>query len=256
MWNSPRLLNSIARGLFLAAGAIAVYLIARAAMSSPLFSLRTVSVAGDLQHVSGEAIRAGLDRRVSGNFFAANLDALRGALEELPWVRRAAVRRQWPDLIQVRIEEHVPIARWTDERLVNSYGELFTGSIEAALPLLGGPPGAERQVVAGYAAFSALLAPLGTELVQLVLSPRHAWQIKLASGTTLELGRERSREPAEARLERFVSAYPQVVAKLGHPVEHVDLRYPNGFAVRVPAPAVEADEKARAPAAPRRTLKE
>lgn len=256
MWDSPRLLNSIARGLFLAAGVIAVYLVARAAMSSTFFPLHTVSVAGNLQHVSREAIRAGLDSRVSGNFFAANLDALRGALEALPWVRRAAVRRRWPDLIQIRIEEHVPIARWTDQRLVNTYGELFTGDLDAALPLLGGPPGAERQVVARYAAFSALIAPLGTELAQLMLSPRHAWQIKLASGTTLELGRERSREPAEVRLERFVSAYPQVVAKLGHPVEHADLRYPNGFAVRVPAPAAEADEKARAPVAPRRTLKE
>lgn len=256
MWDSPRLLNSIARGLFLAAGALAVYLIARAAMTSTLFPLRTVSVAGELQHVSGDAIRVGLEGRVSGNFFAANLDALRVALEALPWVRRAAVRRLWPDLIQIRIEEHVPIARWTDQRLVNTYGELFNGDLDAALPVLGGPPGAERQVVARYAAFSALLAPLGTELAQLVLSPRHAWQIKLASGTTLELGRERSREPAEARLERFVSAYPQVVAELGQPVEHVDLRYPNGFAVRVPAPATQADGNARAPVDSRRTLKE
>ncbi len=256
MWDSPRLLNSIARGLFLAAGVIAVYLIARAAMSSTLFQLRTVSVAGDLQRVNEGTIRAGLAGRVSGNFFAANLDALRGALEELPWVRRAAVRRHWPDVIQVRIEEHVPIARWTDQRLVNTHGELFNGELDATLPLLGGPPGAERQVAARYAAFSALVAPLGTELAQLVLSPRHAWQIKLASGTTLELGRERNREPAEARLERFVSAYPQVVAKLGHPVEHADLRYPNGFSVRVPASAPQADEKTRAPVASRRKLKE
>jgi cell division protein FtsQ len=256
MWNSPRLLNSLARGLFLAAGAIAVYLIARAAMSSSLFPLRTVTVAGNLRHVSGEAIRAGLAGRVSGNFFAANLDSLRGALEELPWVRRAAVRRYWPDLIQIRIEEQVPIARWTDRRLVNTYGELFSGDVDTALPTLGGPPGTERQVATRYAAFSALLAPLGTELVQLVLSPRYAWQIKLANGATLELGREQARGPADARLEQFVSTYPQVVADLGHTVEHVDLRYPNGFAVRVAASAVEADEKARPPVAPRRTLKE
>jgi len=256
MWDSPQVLNGIARGLFLLAGAIAVYLAARAAMSSTLFPLRTVSVVGDLHHVSREAIRAGLAGRVSGNFFAANLDTLRGALEQVPWVRRAAVRREWPDHIQIRIEEHVPMARWTDQRLVNTYGELFNGDLESPLPLLGGPPGAERQVAARYAAFDALLAPLGTGVAQLVLSPRHAWQIKLASGTTIELGRERPREPAEARLERFVAAYPQVVADLGHPVDHVDLRYPNGFAVRVSTPADEADEKSRAPIASRRTLKE
>jgi len=256
MWDSPRILNSVSRGLFIVAGAIAVYFLARAAMGSALFPLRTVIVVGDLHHVSAEAIRAGLAGRVSGNFFAANLDALRGALEQVPWVRRAAVRRQWPDLIQVSIEEQVPIARWTDQRLVNSYGELFAGEFDQALPVLGGPPGTERQVAARFAAFSALVAPLGTQLIELVLSPRHAWQIKLASGTTLELGRERPREPAEARLERFVAAYPQVVAELGLPVAHADLRYPNGFAVRVTPTADEAAGKARAQAATPRTLKE
>ena len=255
MWDSPRLLNAVSRGLFLAAGAIAVYFLVRAAMGSALFPLRTVIIVGDLQHVSADAIRAGLSGRISGNFFAANLDALRGALEQLPWVRRAAVRRQWPDHIQVSIEEHVPMARWTDRRLVNTYGELFAGDVDAPLPLLGGPPGAERQVAARFATFNALVAPLHAELAELVLSSRHAWQIKLTSGTTLELGRERAHEPAEARLRRFVAAYPQVVAELG-PVEHVDLRYPNGFAVRVPPSADIAAGKARAPAAKSRTSKE
>jgi cell division protein FtsQ len=256
MWDSPRVLNSIARGLFLAAGLITLYLLGRAALSSPLFPLRTVSVVGDLHHVTGDAIRAGLAGRVSGNFFAANLDALRGAIEQIPWVRRAAVRRQWPDLVQVRIEEQVPIARWNDKGLVNKYGELFAGDADTPLPLLEGPPGSESLVAARYAVFRALLAPLGTDLVELALSPRHAWQIKLASGATLELGREQPREPAEVRLERFVAAYPQIVAALGQPVEHVDLRYPNGFAVRVSAPADAAGGKERTPDASRRTLKE
>jgi cell division protein FtsQ len=256
MWDSPRLLNGVAGGLFLAAALIAAYLLGRAAMTSPLFPLRTVSVVGDLHHVTGDAIRAGLAGRVSGNFFAANLDTLRGAVEQIPWVRRAAVRRQWPDLIQVRVEEQVPIARWSDKGLVNKYGELFAGDPDTALPLLEGPPGTESLVAARYAVFRASLAPLGTDLVALVLSPRHAWQIRLASGTTLELGREEPREPAEARLERLVAAFPQIVAALGQPVEHVDLRYPNGFAVRTTNPAEGAAEKARAPDASRRTLKE
>ena len=181
---------------------------------------------------------------------------MRGLLEQTPWVRRAAVRRQWPDHLLVQIEEQVPIARWQDHRLVNRYGELFQGDSDAVLPELAGPPGAERQVAARYTTFSALLAPLGSELAQLVLSPRYAWQLKLASGITLELGRDRPREPVDARLERFVTAYPQVVAALGHPIEHVDLRYPHGFAVRAQAPAAGSGGEARATDASRRTLKE
>jgi cell division protein FtsQ len=38
----------------------------------------------------------------------------------------------------------------------------------------------------------------------------------------------------EARLARFVSVYDRTIARLNRRVEHVDLRYPNGFAVRIP----------------------
>jgi cell division protein FtsQ len=54
------------------------------------------------------------------------------------------------------------------------------------------------------------------------------------SALTLELGRE----DADARLTRFINAYRQTIgalARSGTKVETVDLRYRNGYAVRVPA---------------------
>jgi cell division protein FtsQ len=62
------------------------------------------------------------------------------------------------------------------------------------------------------------------------VSPRRAWQLKLDSGLTLELGREQ----VEARLARFVGAYDRTLGRLGGGINHVDLRYANGFAVRMP----------------------
>jgi len=38
----------------------------------------------------------------------------------------------------------------------------------------------------------------------------------------------------EARLARFVDAYDRTLGRLGRRINHVDLRYANGFAVRVP----------------------
>jgi len=66
--------------------------------------------------------------------------------------------------------------------------------------------------------------------VQVQVSPRRAWQLKLDSGLTLELGREQ----IESRIGRFVAVYERAVAPLAQQVEYVDLRYANGFAVRVP----------------------
>jgi cell division protein FtsQ len=74
-----------------------------------------------------------------------------------------------------------------------------------------------------------MLAPLGEEIAQISLSPRLAWRVRLKSGTELELGREQ----VEERVARFVAAYPQSVGAMKRPVNYVDLRYRNGFAVRV-----------------------
>ncbi|MCL4800670.1 MAG: cell division protein FtsQ/DivIB [Burkholderiales bacterium] len=256
MWANWRLLDGIASALFAAAAALAAYLAVVATVNSERFPLRIVRVVGELDHVRGDAILAHVTGRSSGNFFAADLDSVRSAIEQVPWVRRAAVRRQWPDRLLVRIEEHVPVARWSDRRLVNTHGELFEAELERALPQLAGPPGAEREVTSRYAVFTALLAPLGTPLAEVALSPRRAWSLRLVDGMTVEVGADQPPDTAEARLARFVSSYPQAAAQLEGRVRHVDLRYPNGFAVRVPGLAEAAGAGARAKSAVHRDEKE
>jgi cell division protein FtsQ len=59
------------------------------------------------------------------------------------------------------------------------------------------------------------------------LSARGAWQVTLDSGLDLDLGRG----GVEARIARFVSAWPELAAR-GIASAHADLRYPNGFALR------------------------
>jgi cell division protein FtsQ len=69
---------------------------------------------------------------------------------------------------------------------------------------------------------------LGLQVTKLVLSPRHAWQLRLSNGMVLELGRE----DMQQRLARFVEAYPYSLAAIQSRVKYVDLRYGNGFAVK------------------------
>ena len=147
-------------------------------------------------------------------------------------VRHVAVRRVWPGRLEISIEEHVALARWGDEALVNTHGERFVGKTQEALPSFIGPAGTQAEVARRYARFSAIVAPLGTKVERVVLSARHAWQLRLANGLHLALGRDP--EAAELRLQSFVAAYPATLSADGRRYEYVDLRYPNGFAVRVP----------------------
>src|SRR5690606_5535368 len=128
--------------------------------------------------------------RIRGNFFSVSADEVRAGLEELPWVRRASVRRVWPDCLEVALEEHVPLARWGEDELVNTYGERFAGHATRSLPLFFGPAGTEREITLRYARFSEILAPLGSELERVIVTARFAWQLRLANGLHIALGRD------------------------------------------------------------------
>jgi len=191
------------------------------------FPLTRVDLKGNFEKTSKAELEAALPR-ISGNFFAADLAEVRASVERLPWVRQVAVRRVWPGRLEISIEEHVALARWGDDALVNTYGEKFVGKTDQVLPVFIGPAGTQAEVARRYAKFTAIVAPLGTRIERVALSARHAWQLRLANGLHLALGRDA--DQAENRLRRFVEVYPTVKNKN----EYVDLRYPNGLAVRVP----------------------
>jgi cell division protein FtsQ len=233
MWDNPRRLNMVAGALVgvatLAFTAAAVW----GLLHSSLFPVREAELATPLRHTSRAQVEAALRAGVRGNFFAASPTEVRAALEALPWVRRASVRRVWPDRLVLALEEHEALASWADEALVNRHGELFAGRPQEKLPLFVGPSGTERELTLRYARFSEAVAPLGARVERVVLTARYAWQLRLEGGLDIMLGRDA--EAAEQRLRRFVAVYPHAVHAAAGKHDYVDLRYPNGFALRVPA---------------------
>jgi cell division protein FtsQ len=233
MWDNPRLLNSVAG--VLTGIALLVFMLAGAQLllRSTHFALREITVRATLAHTSAAQIEQATQGRIKGNFFSVDLEAVRDGIEQLPWVRRVNVRRVWPDGLEVSIEERVALAHWGENALVDVYGERFAAQTDAPLPVFAGPPGTEAEVTRRYRRFAALLAPLRDPLARVTLTPRFAWRLKLRSGLSLELGRDNGGLPVEARLARFVAAYPLTLGKIARRHEYVDLRYPNGFALGV-----------------------
>jgi cell division protein FtsQ len=232
MWDNPRLLNMAAGALV----GVAVFVLGIAGFlllaRSERFPVREVDVVGaPLQKTSKSDIEAAVQARLRGNFFATSPDDLRGALEQLPWVRSASVRRIWPDTFEVQLEEHVAFARWGGDALVDIYGEKFPGRTTQVLPQLSGPDGMESEVTKRYINFSKIAAPLGAPLERVVLTARFAWQLRLANGLNIMLGRDA--DAAEGRLRRFVEVFDSTAGIINKKNEYVDLRYPNGFALRV-----------------------
>ena len=233
-------LSQVARVLTWGALGLLAYGAASWIAAQPWFALRSIEVKTPVMHVTEAQIRLVAERQVRGTFFTVDLDRVRNSLEKLPWVREARVERRWPDTLVVSLVEHVPLARWNDDALVSEEGEVFGAAASAKLPRLVGPEGSSTEVVAAYRRYQATLAPLGMTIDELRLSPRRAWRLRLGSGMQLALGRQQT----DARLVRFVKLYPRLFgpqqAKDGQPAAvpptplMVDLRYTDGFALRMP----------------------
>jgi cell division protein FtsQ len=245
MWNSAAALNRTSDLLMAVAGLIVLYSVIRFAIVQPVFAMREIRIDGSTRHVTLEQVEAIAQRDVRGTFFTLDLARLRGSFEKLPWVRKVDIRRSWPDRIDVAIEEHQPLARWGDLALVNSQGEVFEAAYDANLPVFVGPAGTSREVAVQYELLRREFASIGRVPVHVQLSQRRAWRVRLDDGMTLEIGREL----VKSRLTRFLSAYPRTLAPLNRHIDYVDLRYANGFAVRIPELASAKTEPIRPRAA-------
>ena len=209
-------------------------------MRSPLLPIRAIQLDGELLRTSVPTIRANAGPRLAGNFFSVDLDGARAAFETVPWVRRAVVRRVWPDRLLVRLEEHHAAALWQGEdgaeRLVNSHGEVFDANLgeveEEALPVLAGPDGSAAAMLSMLQQVQPALARLGLGVMRLRLSGRGSWRVELDSGAEIELGRG-SQAELLARTERFVRTLQPATGRWQAPLAYADLRHRDGYAVRL-----------------------
>jgi cell division protein FtsQ len=133
-------------------------------------------------------------------------------------------------VVEVRIVEHRPFARWGKDRLLSEQGQLFpVAGVELPkdLPLLDGPDSRVSEVVALYNESRTLFAPGGIDVRGLTLDRRGSWSLLLSDGTRVLVGNSEAR----LRLTRFARMLPQLLSQKQLPLARADLRYTNGFAL-------------------------
>jgi len=193
--------------------------------------IQRILISGRFQRVSpGDVERAVKDNVRTAGLVSVDLDAVRAALAALPWVDTASVQRAWPRGLSVTVVEQIAAARWGENGLLNTRGELFASTathIPPELARLSGPPGTQALVAARYLAAQGRLVEAGMHLTALRLDERGAWEFDLADGITVRLG---SRQVDE-RFERFMATAIKLIAQRANDIAYVDMRYSNGFAI-------------------------
>lgn len=231
----------------------------------PVWTVKAIEVQGDVQHQNEVTFRAHLatqmKSRVSSNFLTVDLQQVRELFEQVPWVRSAVVQREFPNRLRVTLQEHEAVAWWDQAgsgRLVNRQGEVFEASPDDGdnFPELAGPDGQSTRVLALYRLLQPELQRLDLNLERLELNERGSWRARLDSGAVVELGRGTEDELLQ-RLRRFTATLNQLTQRYAGALQSVDLRYPNGYALRVrgvtttdtPVGPRPASAQARRPAA-------
>lgn len=202
-----------------------------------------VSFRGEFQHVTRTELEQAILSHVHQNYLALDMQAMRRAVEALPWVHQATVRRRWPAGLEVSFAEQQLAGRWNERDWLNRQGEVVRVRLTdeagpAPVPELSGPDGSNARVYAQYRQLLPLLKQYGLDITSLSLSERHSWVMTSSSGIKLMLGRT----GIDSRLKRFLRVYQQSLQGSGRAIARADLRYTNGFAVQWAAQAVSSKQ--------------
>ena len=213
-----------------------------------------VVVFGELNFMDKGKIESIVKDKINGGYFTVDLNDIRASLVQQPWIKDVSLRRQWPATLDVIITEQTPVAYWNDDGYINDVGEVFKPekiSRQLSLPKLNGPEGHHNNVWRFMNELYQEMALLEFEVVRLDLDERRSWQMVVSKyENSVEVnGRASARNidvklgrfETEKRLKRFVRVLPSLTVERGSTdkiltnknIRVIDMRYPNGFAVKV-----------------------
>jgi len=193
-------------------------------------TISSIEISGPFQRVTALQIEEAISDEIDAGFVGANLDAMQDRIVALTWIDQASVARRWPSRISITVTEQVPAAIWGERGLLNTRGELFVDEARhtpAELPRLSGPDDSSADVARRYLAVRDQLIPVGLDLRRVHLDARGSWEMTLANGIEVRLGR---RDVAE-RTDLFLDVVANIITGRAADIDYVDMRYGNGFTI-------------------------
>lgn len=210
-------------------------------LTPTMLHINAMQVYGELRWVDREKLNDAVKPYLDSNFFSADLNGIKQTVESLPWVASASVRRQWPNQLQIFVNEHKAVARWKENILINENGELFRPAeipedIAQSLVQLQGPDNSYQYLFAQYQELQPLFVEQGLQdelvITKVYMNERRALGIELSSGMRIIFGRLNASMDLYNAASRFLQAFKSNIKEHAGQIAVVDLRYTNGFAVQ------------------------
>lgn len=269
LWNSIIWMNFFADIIFFVAFIALLFFAAKKVIYTPAEynSIQQVNFVNSLTRLQYNDIAVALPRALNANsnFFTLNLEEMRQIMLSMPWVKDVKISRVWNGKLIIDITEYSPFAHWGENQnisnnfsdneqqqkqtLIDKNGNLFTIPSDYIvtpknIPYFYAPDGTEKQLIEYYLKFCEILKPLNLRPIQIYLSSRLSWELRLDNGWLIKLGRDKDNAKStdkinltEQRLQRFVNNFDNISKKIknmglsNNDFESIDLRYKLGMTI-------------------------
>jgi len=213
-----------------------------AAASAAGFRIAAVSLSGE-KHVTRREIFAAAGVTDHASLLFLDVDTARARLKAIPWIAEAAVRKLYPDRLQITVTERDAFALWQRDGNVSviSADGTVVGLLAdwhfAHLPLVVGPGAATRA-----REFLALLdahPEIREQVRASVLVAERRWNLKLKNGLDVRL--------PEADVPHALDALAELDRDkhlISRDISAIDLRLPDRVIVHLSDAAAQAREEA------------
>lgn len=195
------------------------------------FKFHHVKIATRADHLDPKKLAMMVGDNIQGGFFALDTTKLHSALKAQPWIKSITFRRLWPDTLLISVTEQEPQAQWNRTELISKEGIVFAPDVNtfpSGLVKLSGPKGEATLVLQKLKQFQTLLQPIGANITMLELNARNSWQMQINGRFEVMLGQK----DVDRIFKRFITLYPRIIAPFEEKALTVDMRYPNGAAIK------------------------
>ena len=203
------------------------------------FTIERMDIHGSSAQVDAQTVERTAWLALIGNYFTADLEKIENALVRLPGVYQAAVRRHWPDTLEISITEAGAIALWyaTNGSASESqdYVNLPPDSTITLQPVLRSPTADRHTVIDAFLYLVSSLSPFGLEVKSLSVNEVGDWVVVLQSVTLqipVELEIVVGKGDPVRKVDQFAAVFDSFLQDRLPEIERVDMRYDNGFAVQ------------------------
>lgn len=166
-----------------------------------------------------------------------DVDAARGRIAGLSWVKSASVRKIYPDTLEVKIEEREPFAIWqhgSELTLIEASGNViapFSANRHASLPLVIGLGAPER--AAAFVGKVEEFPGLAARVKGYIRIAERRWDLRLENGVTIRLPDQREDAAIAEILEM-----DRDQGLLSRDIAAVDMRLDDRFVIQLTPEAV------------------